>query len=68
MSGESIRAYVGLGGNVGDVEETMMEALMAIDGLPQTSIRVRHDNTQTIHECRAQLGGLHVLRRELGPG
>jgi len=41
MSGESIRAYVGLGGNVGDVEETMMEALMAIDGLPQTSIRAQ---------------------------
>lgn len=41
MSGESIRAYVGLGGNVGDVEDTMMEALMAIDGLPQTSIRAQ---------------------------
>ncbi|MBP8080957.1 MAG: 2-amino-4-hydroxy-6-hydroxymethyldihydropteridine diphosphokinase [Arenimonas sp.] len=41
MSGESIRAYVGLGGNVGDVEDTMMEALMVIDGLPQTSIRVQ---------------------------
>lgn len=41
MSGESIRAYVGLGGNVGDVEDTLMEALMAIDGLPQTSIRAQ---------------------------
>lgn len=41
MSGESIRAFVGLGGNVGDVENTMMEALMAIDGLPQTSIRAQ---------------------------
>jgi 2-amino-4-hydroxy-6-hydroxymethyldihydropteridine diphosphokinase len=41
MSGESVRAYVGLGGNVGDVEDTMMEALMAIDGLPQTSIRAQ---------------------------
>jgi len=41
MSGESVRAYVGLGGNVGDVEDTMMEALMAIDGLPQTSIRTQ---------------------------
>jgi 2-amino-4-hydroxy-6-hydroxymethyldihydropteridine diphosphokinase len=41
MSTEPTRAYVGLGGNVGDVEATMMEALLVIDGLPQTSIRAQ---------------------------
>lgn len=32
-------AYIGLGGNEGDVEITLAEALWAIDALPQTSIR-----------------------------
>jgi 2-amino-4-hydroxy-6-hydroxymethyldihydropteridine diphosphokinase len=36
---QSVRAFVGLGANVGDVEMTLAEACMAIDGLPQTSIR-----------------------------
>jgi 2-amino-4-hydroxy-6-hydroxymethyldihydropteridine diphosphokinase len=35
------RAYVGLGGNVGDVETTLTEAMWAIDSLPQTSIRAQ---------------------------
>lgn len=35
------RAWVGLGGNLGDVETTLMEALWAIDALPQTSIRAQ---------------------------
>ena len=35
----SVRAFVGLGGNLGDVETTLAEACWAIDGLPQTSIR-----------------------------
>lgn len=35
------RAFVGLGGNLGDVETTLAEALWAIDGLPQTSIRAQ---------------------------
>lgn len=35
------RAFVGLGGNLGDVETTLTEALWAIDGLPQTSIRAQ---------------------------
>lgn len=34
-----VRAYVGLGGNEGDVETTLTEALWALDALPQTSIR-----------------------------
>lgn len=39
MTGTPARAYVGLGGNVGDVETTLAEALWALDGLPQTSVR-----------------------------
>jgi len=38
MSSQTIRAYIALGGNVGDVENTLMEALFAIDGLPQTRV------------------------------
>lgn len=34
-----IRAYVGVGGNSGDVEITLTEALWAVDALPQTTIR-----------------------------
>ena len=34
-----IRAYVGLGGNVGDVETTLVDALMALDMIPQTTQR-----------------------------
>lgn len=37
----TVRAYVGLGGNVGDVATTLEEALWAIDALPQTSIRAQ---------------------------
>ena len=39
MNREPVRAWVGLGGNLGDVEATLTEALMVLDGLPQTSIR-----------------------------
>ena len=35
------RAYVGIGGNVGDVETTLEEALWALDSMPQTSIRAQ---------------------------
>ena len=35
------RAFVGLGGNVGDVRTTLEEAMWALDGLPQTSIRTQ---------------------------
>ena len=41
MNRDPVRAWVGLGGNLGDVESTLNEALMAIDGLPQTSIRAQ---------------------------
>ncbi len=39
MSTQTNRTFIALGGNVGDVETTIMEAIFAIDGLPQTSVR-----------------------------
>ena len=36
-----VRAYVALGGNVGDVETTLVEAIWALDSLPQTSVRAQ---------------------------
>ncbi len=33
------RVFIGLGGNIGEVEETLMEALFALDELPQTTLR-----------------------------
>lgn len=36
---QAVRAFVGMGANVGDVETTLAEACWALDGLPQTSIR-----------------------------
>jgi len=36
---DPVRAFVGLGGNQGDVETTMVEALWAVDALPQTTIQ-----------------------------
>lgn len=41
MSQDAVRAFVGMGGNVGDVENTLMEALWAIESLPQTSLRAQ---------------------------
>lgn len=35
----SVRAFVALGANLGDVEMTLAEAVWALDGLPQTSVR-----------------------------
>jgi len=36
-----VRVFVGLGGNLGDVETTLTEAMWALDSLPQTSIRAQ---------------------------
>ena len=36
-----VRAFVGLGGNLGEVETTLTEAMWALDSLPQTSIRAQ---------------------------
>jgi 2-amino-4-hydroxy-6-hydroxymethyldihydropteridine diphosphokinase len=35
------RVFVGIGGNVGEVETTIAEAMWALDSLPQTSIRAQ---------------------------
>lgn len=35
----SVRAFIGLGANLGDVQSTLDEAVMAIESLPQTSVR-----------------------------
>jgi 2-amino-4-hydroxy-6-hydroxymethyldihydropteridine diphosphokinase len=35
------RAFVGLGGNLGDVATTLAEAIWALDSLPQTSVRAQ---------------------------
>jgi 2-amino-4-hydroxy-6-hydroxymethyldihydropteridine diphosphokinase len=43
MSMEPVRCWVGLGGNVGNVETTLNEALWALDSLPQTSIRAQSE-------------------------
>lgn len=39
MINESRRVFIGFGGNMGDVEATLMEALFAIDEIPQTTLR-----------------------------
>ena len=36
---DPVRAYVALGANLGEVETTLAEAIWALDGLPQTSVR-----------------------------
>lgn len=36
---DPVRAFVGLGGNQGEVETTLVEALWAVDALPQTTIQ-----------------------------
>lgn len=37
----TVRAFVALGGNLGDVETTLMEAVWALESLPQTSLRAQ---------------------------
>ena len=41
MIDKPTRAFVGIGGNVGDVETTIAEAMWALDSMPQTSIRAQ---------------------------
>ena len=41
MNRDPVRAWVGLGGNMGDVEATLHEAIWALDSLPQTSMRAK---------------------------
>lgn len=37
----TVRAFVALGGNLGDVETTLMEATWALESLPQSSLRAQ---------------------------
>lgn len=39
MNNDPKRVFVGLGGNTGEVEDTLMEALFALDEIPQTTLR-----------------------------
>jgi 2-amino-4-hydroxy-6-hydroxymethyldihydropteridine diphosphokinase len=41
MSRDVVRVFVGLGGNVGQIENTLMEAIWAMESLPQTSLRAQ---------------------------
>ena len=36
-----VRAFVALGGNLGDVQTTLMEAIWALESLPQSSLRAQ---------------------------
>ena len=38
MAGKRVRAYIGLGSNVGDSRETLRNAVRALDALPGTSV------------------------------
>ena len=40
---DALRAFVGMGGNIGDVANTLMEAIWALEALPQTSVRSQSD-------------------------
>lgn len=40
---DAVRAFVGMGGNIGDVANTLMEAIWALEALPQTSVRSQSD-------------------------
>ncbi|MGH8105257.1 MAG: 2-amino-4-hydroxy-6-hydroxymethyldihydropteridine diphosphokinase [Arenimonas sp.] len=47
MSNEPKRVFVGLGGNLGEVRETLDEALFALDEIPQTTLRRQSSFYQT---------------------
>lgn len=38
MTGRATAAYIGLGGNLGEVAATLREAIAALDALPQTTV------------------------------
>jgi len=47
MINESRRVFIGLGGNLGEVENTLMEALFALDEIPQTTLRRQSSTYRT---------------------
>lgn len=47
MINEPRRVFIGLGGNLGEVETTLMEALFALDEIPQTTLRRQSSTYRT---------------------
>lgn len=78
MSG-MVRAFVGLGGNLGDVEATLMEAVWALESLPQSSLRLQSsiyrsppwgrtdqpDFLNAVVEIQTRLAAIELLNRLL---
>ena len=66
-----VRAFVGIGGNLGDVETTLTEAMWALDAMPQTSIRAQSAFYRTPPwgntEQPAFLNAVVELQTRLGP-
>ena len=75
----TVRAFVGLGGNLGDVETTLMEAIWALESLPQSSLRARSaiyrsppwgrtdqpDFLNAVVEIQTRLAAIELLNRLL---
>ena len=78
MSG-TVRAFVALGGNLGDVETTLMEAIWALESLPQSSMRAQSsiyrsapwgrtdqpDFLNAVVEIQTRLAAIELLNRLL---
>ena len=78
MSG-TVRAFVALGGNLGDVETTLMEAVWALESLPQSSLRAQSsiyrspawgrtdqpDFLNAVVEIQTRLAAIELLNRLL---
>jgi 2-amino-4-hydroxy-6-hydroxymethyldihydropteridine diphosphokinase len=74
-----VRAFVGLGGNLGDVETTLMEAVWALESLPQSSLRAQSsiyrsapwgrtdqpDFLNAVVEIQTRLAAIELLNRLL---
>lgn len=75
----TVRAFVGLGGNLGDVETTLMEAVWALESLPQSSLRAQSaiyrsppwgrtdqpDFLNCVVEIQTRLAAIELLNRLL---
>ncbi len=75
----TVRAFVGLGGNLGDVETTLMEAIWALESLPQSSLRAQSaiyrsppwgrtdqpDFLNAVVEIQTRLAAIELLNRLL---
>ena len=75
----TVRAFVALGGNLGDVETTLMEAVWALESLPQSSLRAQSsiyrsaawgrtdqpDFLNAVVEIQTRLAAIELLNRLL---